>query len=116
MITSSADFCENFTMNKVHLKRRIQRAVKNAPHQESIKKIALFGSHAYGEPKRGSDIDILIEFKKNAAVGLFAISDIEEYFSGELNKKVDLHTQNELSRFFRASVLKKAEAIYEVSF
>lgn len=101
-------------MSKADLKKRIQRAIKNAPHQNSIKKVALFGSHAYGNPKRNSDVDILIEFKRNAGIGLFAMFDLEEYLSKELNKKVDLRTPKELSRFFRADVVKKAEPVYEV--
>lgn len=101
-------------MNKINLKKRIQRAIKNAPHRNSIKKVALFGSYAYGNPKRGSDVDILIEFKRNAGIGFFAMFDLEKYFSKELNKKVDLRTPKELSRFFRDKVVKKAELIYEV--
>jgi uncharacterized protein len=101
-------------MRKVYLKQRIQRAIKNAPHLESIKKVALFGSQAYGKSTPNSDIDILIEFKKNSEIGFFAVFDIEEHLSKQLNKKVDLHTSAELSRFFRASVLQKAEPIYEI--
>ena len=76
-------------------------------NKHRVKRIAVFGSYAYGEPTQKSDIDFLVEFKKGADlldhVGLK--QDLEEY----LKKKVDVVTKDSLSKYLRAQVLKKAQ-------
>jgi uncharacterized protein len=100
-------------MQKNNIKSRIHKSIKKAPHQSNIKKISLFGSYAYGNPQKKSDIDILIEFKPRALIGLFEMVDLENYFSEVLQKKIDLRTPAGLSKYFRSNVLKKAQLIYE---
>ena len=54
-----------------------------------VSRIALFGSYARGEQRRGSDIDLLVEFDR--PVGYFHFLDVKEYLEGVLGgAKVDL--------------------------
>lgn len=53
-----------------------------------IKTIGVFGSYVRGEQKRGSDVDILVEFSQ--IPGLFDFMKVENDLSRMLKKRVDL--------------------------
>jgi uncharacterized protein len=57
-------------------------------------KVGIFGSFARGENKKGSDIDILVEFKKIPS--LLALIKLENDLSEILGTKVDLVTTGAL--------------------
>ena len=76
-----------------------------------IKKLSLFGSVLRNDFRPDSDIDILVEFETQHAPG-FAFFTMQEELSEILNRKVDLHTPNFLSRYFRDEVISKAEIQY----
>ncbi len=100
-------------MNKTEIKKKIKQAIEKSPHKKDIKRVSIFGSYAYGKPHPKSDVDILIEFKKNAPIGYFELSDIMRDFQKKVGRKVDLLTPGAISKFFRHDVIKKAEKIYE---
>jgi hypothetical protein len=100
-------------MTKADLKSRIQQALKDAPHRESIQRLSLFGSRAYGTPREDSDVDLLVEFTPEARIGLLAICGLQNYFKDRLHRKVDLRTLGCLHKNFRQDVLNKSELIYE---
>jgi uncharacterized protein len=78
-----------------------------------IRKISLFGSALHGELRQDSDIDLLVEFEDNHIPGLFAFCHMENELSDLLGRKVDLRTEQELSRYFRADVVHAAVVQYE---
>ena len=100
-------------MDKKTLKIRIERAIKDNPHKNEIKKISLFGSRLRGEEKKTSDIDLLIEFSPSARVGFLKFIDIQEQITRSLGKEVDLLTPEALNKYFREKVLDEAEVVYE---
>ena len=53
-----------------------------------IKEIGIFGSFVRGDQKKGSDIDILVEFSE--IPGLLRFIEIENHLRRILKKKVDL--------------------------
>jgi len=57
-------------------------------------KIGIFGSFARGDNKKGSDIDILVEFKESPT--LLTLIKLENDLSGILGIKVDLVTTGAL--------------------
>jgi predicted nucleotidyltransferase len=59
-----------------------------------VKKVGLFGSHARGTSRKGSDVDVLVEFNKPP--GLFRFLELENYLSSLLGARVDLVTKNAL--------------------
>jgi len=78
-----------------------------------IGKISLFGSALHGELRQDSDIDLLVEFEDNHVPGLFALCHMENELSDMLGRKVDLRTEQELSRYFREDVVHAAVVQYE---
>jgi hypothetical protein len=77
-----------------------------------IIKLSLFGSALRDELKPGSDIDILVEFEKGKAPGLMGFCHIQNLLTDLIGREVELHTPNDLSRFFRDVVVKNAEIQY----
>ena len=57
-------------------------------------KVGIFGSYARGDNKKGSDIDILVEFKE--APSLLTLIKLENDLSEILGVKVDLVTTGAL--------------------
>jgi len=76
-----------------------------------IRWLAVFGSALRDEFTPDSDVDVLVEFQTGCEPG-FAFFDMEAELSALVGRKVDLHTPNFLSRYFRDEVLEKAEVQY----
>jgi predicted nucleotidyltransferase len=76
-----------------------------------IRKLALFGSVLREDFRSESDIDVLVEFEPGHVPGL-AFFTMEEELSEILGHKVDLHTPQFLSRYFRDRVMADAEIQY----
>ena len=79
-----------------------------------IRRLALFGSALRGDFGAESDVDVLVEFETGHVPGLIRLAglelDLSEIFGGH---KVDLRTPEDLSRYFRDTVLAEAEVQYE---
>ena len=78
-----------------------------------IRKLSLFGSVLRDDfnPER-SDVDVLAEFQPETQPGWEFFGwheDLEPIIGG----KVDLHTVNSLSKYFREEVLREALPVYE---
>ena len=77
-----------------------------------IKKLSLFGSALRNELRPDSDIDILVEFEEGHVPGLMRFCHIQNMLSDLIGREVELHTPNDLSRYFRDDVLQKAALQY----
>ena len=79
----------------------------------NVRELALFGSAVKNKLRSGSDIDLLVEFEPGAGVGFFELYDMEEELSCLFEgRKVEIMTPLSLSKYFRDSVLRKAEVQY----
>jgi hypothetical protein len=76
-----------------------------------INKLSLFGSVLRDDFGPDSDIDVLVEFEPGHVPG-FAIVAMEAELSRLAGRKVDLHTPNDLSRYFREQVMREARVEY----
>ena len=72
------------------------------------KEFSMPGTYARGEQKKGSDVDILVEFRE--PIGLFKFLELEEYLSEIIGGKVDLVSKKALKPRIGQRIL--AEAIY----
>ena len=75
-----------------------------------VKAVGLFGSHARGEERAGSDVDLIVEFmagKKSYDNFIELCFFLEEL----LGRKVDLLTPESISPFMRAGI--EQEVRYE---
>jgi predicted nucleotidyltransferase len=59
-----------------------------------VKNIGIFGSFVRGEQKKGSDLDILVEFREKT--GFFKFLELEEFLEKLLDLKVDLVSRKAL--------------------
>jgi predicted nucleotidyltransferase len=71
----------------------------------SVKSLAIFGSVARNE---ASDVDILVEFRENAHVGLFGFVRLQRFLGEILGCEVDLATPDALRKEFKDRILKEA--------
>ena len=76
-----------------------------------IRQFSLFGSVLRDDFGPDSDIDVLVEFEPEHIPG-FAFFGMEIELAEILGRKVDLHTPNFLSPYFRDKVLEEAEVQY----
>ena len=84
--------------------------------RNGICKLAFFGSVLTNRFSESSDIDVLIEFRRNEHVGFFRLADIENDLSRMFGgRKVDVRTPMDLSRHFRDQVVRDAVAVYAES-
>ena len=81
--------------------------------RHGIRRLSLFGSVLQGKARPGSDVDLLVEFEPRRRVGFVDMAEMEEELSSLLgNRRVDLRTPAELSRYFRDSVVAEAVVAY----
>lgn len=84
--------------------------------QHHIRRLSLFGSVLRVDFGPESDIDVLVEFDPEHVPGLFGIARMERELSKLFGgRKVDLRTPEDLSRYFRETVLQEAELQYAKS-
>ncbi len=81
--------------------------------QRGIRSLVLFGSRLHGNAHADSDLDLLIEYAPQQKVGLFTMAQMESELSDFFGQPVDLRTAQDLSPYFRDSVLAEAQVIYE---
>ncbi|MEI6610831.1 MAG: nucleotidyltransferase domain-containing protein [Deltaproteobacteria bacterium] len=99
---------------KFNIEQYIAKAdIESFCRQNNIRKIALFGSALRDELNPDSDIDLLVEFEEDHIPGLITLAGMEIELSDKIGRKVDLRTPRDLSRYFRAEVVRQAEVQYE---
>ena len=90
-----------------------QKIIAKLAKENHISYLALFGSHARGEQKKDSDIDLLVEFSK--PIGLLHLIHTEHQLEDALGKKVDLITKNGLSKYIKPYIQDDLLTIYETA-
>jgi len=73
-----------------------------------VKSIGVFGSYLRKEQKKGSDLDILVEFYE--PIGLFDFIELEDFLSKKLKVKVDLVMKAAIKPRIKERIIK--ETIY----
>jgi predicted nucleotidyltransferase len=76
-----------------------------------IRRLSFFGSVLREDFGPESDVDVLVEFEEGHIPGL-SFFGMQSELSEILGRKVELHTPNFLSRYFRDRVLGEAEVQY----
>ncbi len=78
-----------------------------------VRRLGVFGSAARGDAPGASDVDLLVEFEKEAQTSLFDMVRLKEELSRLYGRKVDLATPAILENpYRRRSVLKDLREIY----
>lgn len=91
----------------------IQYLRQNKPYLEKefyCSEIGLFGSYARNEQTENSDIDILVQFRKDAP-DLYSIEiQLKQLLKNKFNRNIDICSKKWIKPIFKPMVLK--EAIY----
>ena len=95
-------------MNK-EIKEKINNQFSFLRDKYHVRKMGVFGSFARGEEKKGSDIDILVEF--NVPVGFFDFIKLENFLSKILRRKVDLVSKKALKSTIKKDILKEVQYV-----
>ena len=74
-----------------------------------VRKAGLFGSYARGEPKKKSDLDIVVDMKGS----LLDLVGLKIELEQTLNKKVDILTYKSIHPLLRKRILGEEVCIYE---
>lgn len=97
-------------------KRGLKEKLAEICQKNDIVFMAVFGSFVRGEQKRGSDVDIAIEFEKNSGKSLLDLVRIENELSKVFKRKVDLGIFSTINPYIIEDVKKEMRVIYEKCF
>lgn len=90
------------------IKAKISESRDTLTERYGIKIIGIFGSHARGEQKKRSDLDLLAEIEK--PISLLELVGAEIYLSEILKTKVDLVPKEDIREELKEKILE--ETIY----
>jgi len=91
------------------IKKKIKELEPLLKEQFKVKRIGIFGSYVRREQKKGSDIDILVEFSETP--DLFEFIELENFLRKLLKIKVDLVTKEALKPLIKKEILRETAYI-----
>ena len=89
---------------------QIKKDTESILKQSDVAYAGIFGSYLHGTARKDSDVDVLVRFSKSKT--LFDLIRLEHALSLCLGKKVDVVTEQSLSKYFRDKVMRDALLIY----
>ena len=96
-------------MKLMQIKRTIKSNKKLLKQEYGVKEIGIFGSFARGEPKRKSDIDVLVDFYD--APDLIKFIELERKLQRLLGIKVDLVRKQAIREELKDSILRELKIV-----
>lgn len=87
----------------------LKKHKKELAERYKVKEIGIFGSYVRGEQKKGSDVDILVEFGE--APDLFKFLELERHLEELLGLKVDLVRKRALREELKDTILSEVISI-----
>lgn len=100
------------TLNKEIILKTLTKNKKEIK-KFGVKRLVLFGSYARDEQKKTSDIDFLVEFKKNRSDEIQDYLDLLHFLEDLFNKKIDLVKPHLVRDFLKPYILEGVQ--YEAS-
>ncbi|KKS21144.1 MAG: Nucleotidyltransferase [Candidatus Roizmanbacteria bacterium GW2011_GWC2_41_7] len=91
-------------MSKDQILRIIQQEKPFLLEKYKVSDIGVFGSVSRGEEKKESDIDILVDFRKETP-SLFGLIKLKHYLEDKFGKKVDLIHKSMIKKTLREQIL-----------
>jgi len=79
--------------------------IKRILQKKGVTKAAIFGSHARGEQKKGSDIDLLVKLPKKMT--LFGMGGLKVDLEETVGKKIDLVEYHLIHPSLKDEILKE---------
>jgi len=72
-----------------------------------VKSLGIFGSYVHGQQKKGSDLDLLVEFNEQAPVTLVGFVALERELGKLVGRKVDLVERDTLKPVIGKRILEE---------
>ncbi|MFA4890258.1 MAG: nucleotidyltransferase family protein [Candidatus Paceibacterota bacterium] len=96
-------------MKQEKIREQIYKQLPLIKSKYNVKKIGVFGSFVRGEQKKGSDVDILVEFK--SPIGFFEFIRLENFLSHTLHKKVDLVSKKSIKPAVKKEIMREVQYV-----
>jgi len=96
-------------MEKDVIRNKINKQLPFIKDKYKVKNIGIFGSFVRNEQKKGSDLDILVEFK--SPIGFFEFIRLENFLSKTLGKKVDLVSKKAVKSVAKKNIFKETQYV-----
>ena len=93
-------------MNAIEILKKNENSIKK---KYGVKKIGVFGSFARGEGKKGSDVDILVDFK-NGCKTFDNYMELKFFLEDLFSRSIDLVTMEALRPQLKDDILQ--EVVY----
>jgi len=93
------------------IKRKLESLKPRLMENFKVKTAGVFGSYVRGEEKKGSDLDVLVEFGDSAELSLLDFVRLENFLSEKLGVKVDLVEKGTLKPRIGKRILKEVVTI-----
>ena len=90
---------------------KLQKQLSPIFQTYGVKRASVFGSVSRGDDKPDSDVDLLVKLGK--PMGMFLYMDLIDKMEEKLGKKVDLVTEDNLSKFLKPFITRDLKIIYE---
>lgn len=95
----------------MNITEELYEQIKTLLLKEGVKKIAIFGSYARGEPRPDSDIDLLVEFAERKS--LLDLARIQRIISEKVGRNIDLLTEKSISPYLVDRIKQEMKIIYK---
>ena len=98
--------------------RRIRRLVKQIVERFDPERVILFGSHGYGRPTEGSDVDVLVVMhtdQRPIRQAIEIVRNVEHDFPLDLIVRTPSQMEERLALgdFFLREIVEKGRVLYE---
>ena len=94
----------------LRIRRQLEALKPVLRERFQLESIGVFGSYTRGEQTKKSDVDVLVEFAKDAHIGLLKYVELENFLSDQLGIKVDLVAKDGLKPLLKDRIL--GEVVY----
>lgn len=101
--------CYNSGMGINQIRKILEKNRNILKDQYNVKTTGVFGSVSRKEEKKGSDVDILVEFSKTP--GFFKFIELEEFLAKLIGRKVDLVTKKALKPTLKDEILREVSYV-----
>lgn len=90
--------------------RQLFKQIVSLLKKHGATKVSLFGSYATGDERKGSDVDVIVQFRSQKS--LLDLVGIEQEISGKTGKKIDLLAPNSISPYIAEKIAREARVLY----
>lgn len=102
-------FCYTYPIQSTIITSHLS-SINQIIDQYDVEYLGVFGSYARGEEKPGSDLDMVVSFKKSKS--LLDMVSLQEKLSEIIGVKVDLITKKSINKYIKPYIIDDLQEIY----